>query len=59
MEITEQQYRRTEPVLPRQRGAVSLPKLTALNAILLVTEQGGKWRGLHKRFGNGHTIDTR
>ena len=59
MEITEQQYRRIEPVLPRQRGNVSLSNLTVLNAILYVAEQGCKWRGLPKRFGNWHTIYTR
>ena len=30
-----------------------------LNAILFVAEQGCKWRGLPKRFGNWHTIYTR
>ncbi|MDI3463601.1 MAG: Transposase [Nitrospira sp.] len=30
-----------------------------LSAILYVTEQGCKWRGLPKRFGNWYTIDTR
>ncbi|MDE0164243.1 MAG: IS5 family transposase [Bryobacterales bacterium] len=59
MEITEEQYRRIEPVLPRQRGNVSLSNLTVLNAILYVAEQGSKWRGLPRRFGNWHTIYTR
>ena len=59
MEITEQQYLRIEPVLPRQRGNVSLSNLTVLNAILYVAEQGCKWRGLPRRFGNWHTIYTR
>ena len=59
MKITEQQYRRIEAVLPRQRGNVSLSNLTVLNAILYVAEQGCKWRGLPKRFGNWHTIYTR
>ncbi|MCY4587486.1 MAG: IS5/IS1182 family transposase, partial [Bryobacterales bacterium] len=36
MEITEEQYRRIEPVLPCQRGNVSLSNLTVLNAILYV-----------------------
>ena len=45
MEITEQEYRRIESVLPRQRGNVSLSNLTVLNAILFVAEQGCKWRG--------------
>src|SRR6266851_4135919 len=59
MEITEAQYLRIAPVLPRQRGNVSLSNLTRLNAILYVAEQGCKWRGLPKRFGNWHTIYTR
>jgi transposase len=59
MEITEAQYLRIEPSLPRQRGNVSLPNLQVLNALLYVAEQGCKWRGLPKRFGNWHTIYTR
>ena len=59
MEITEAQYRRIEPILPRQRGNVRLSNLEVLNAILYVAEQGCKWRGLPKRFGNWHTIYTR
>src|ERR1019366_8084956 len=59
MEITEVQYARIESSLPRQRGNVSLTNLAVLNAILYVAEQGCKWRGLPKRFGNWHTIDTR
>ncbi len=59
MEIGEAQYQRIEPILPRRRGNVSLSNLTVLNAILYVAEQGCKWRGLPKRFGNWHTIYTR
>ena len=59
MEITEAQYLRIEPSLPRQRGKVSLSNLPVLNALLSVAEQGCKGRGLPKRFGNGHTIYTR
>jgi transposase len=59
MEITEAQYRRIEPILPRQRGNVSLSNLTVLNAILYVAEHGCKWRGLPQQFGNWHTIYTR
>jgi transposase len=53
------QYGRIESSLPRQRGNVSLTNLAVLNAILYVAEQGCKWRGLPKRFGNWHTIYTR
>jgi transposase len=59
MEITEAQYRRIEPSLPRQRGNVRLPNLAVVNAILYVAEHGSKWRGLPKRFGNWHTVYTR
>src|SRR5208337_1219388 len=59
MEITEAQYGRIECSLPRQRGNVSMTNLSVLNAILYVAEQGCKWRGLPKRFGNWHTIYTR
>ncbi len=59
MEITQEQYRRIEDCLPRQRGNVSLTNLEVINAILHVAEQGCKWRGLPKRLGNWHTIYTR
>ena len=59
MELTEAQYARIAPYLPRQRGNVRLSNLQVLNAILYVAEQGCKWRGLPKRFGNWHTIYTR
>ena len=59
MELTEEQYERIAPLLPKQRGNVSLSNLEVLNAILYVAEQGCKWRGLPARFGNWHTIYTR
>src|SRR5699024_3489628 len=59
MEITQAQYQRIPPLLPRQRGNVSLSNLQVLNAILYVAEHGCKWRGLPKRYGNWHTIYTR
>lgn len=59
MEISEDQYARIEHCLPVQRGNVSLTNLQVLNAILYVAENGCKWRGLPRRFGNWHTIYTR
>jgi len=59
MELTESQYELIQPFLPRQRGNVSLTNLQVLNAILYVPEQGCKWRGLPKSFGNWHTIYMR
>jgi transposase len=59
MELNEQQFQQIESCLPLQRGNVSMSNRTVLNAILYVAEQGCKWRGLPKRFGNWHTIYTR
>jgi len=59
MEITPAQYKRIEHCLPLQRGNVRLSNLQVLNAVLYVAENGCKWRGLPKRFGNWHTIYTR
>jgi transposase len=59
MELTEAQYRHIKRCLPTQRGNVTFTNLQVLNAILYVAEQGCKWRGLPKRFGNWHTIYTR
>lgn len=59
MEISEEQFRRIDGALPRQRGNVRVTNLQFLNALLFVAEQGCKWRGLPKRFGPWHTIYTR
>ncbi len=59
MELTPAQYERIAPLLPVQRGNVSLSNLQVLNAILYVAEHGCKWRGLPAHFGNWHTIYTR
>src|SRR5882757_8635323 len=59
MEITQTQYEQIADCLPTQRGNVRINNLDVLNAILYVAEQGCKWRGLPKRFGNWHTIYTR
>jgi transposase len=59
MELTELQYERIKDALPVQRGNVRLSNLAVLNAILYVAEQGCKWRGLPRRFGNWHTIYVR
>ena len=56
MELTEAQYERIKDALPVQRGNVSLSNLQALNALLYVAEQGCKWRGLPKRFGEWHNV---
>jgi len=59
VELTQTQYEHIAPLLPRQRGNVSLSNLQVLNAILYVAEHGCRWRGLPERFGNWHTIYMR
>lgn len=59
MKLTSAQLKKIEPLLPRQRGNVTLTNLNVLNAILYVAEHGCKWRGLPEHFGNWHTIYTR
>jgi len=59
MEINQTQYEQIADCLPTQRGNVTLSNLQVVNAILYVAEQGCKWRGLPKRFGNWHTIYVR
>jgi transposase len=59
VEIAEEQFRRIESALPRQRGNVRVSNLQFVNALLFVAEHGCKWRGLPKRFGPWHTIYTR
>ena len=59
MEITPEQYEKIKDSLPVQRGNVRFGNLTMLNALLYVAENGCKWRGLPKHFGNWHSIYVR
>ncbi|MCX2784641.1 IS5 family transposase, partial [Microbulbifer thermotolerans] len=59
MELTAQQFKTIEHLLPIPRGNVKISNLQVLNAILYVAEHGCKWRGLPKRFGRWHSIYMR
>ena len=59
MEITAQQFRIIENLLPVPRGNVKISHLDVLNAVLYVAEQGCKWRALPTRFGRWHSIYMR
>jgi transposase len=59
MEISAQQYKIIELLLPLLRDNVKLVNLNVLNAILYVAEHGCKWRGLPATFGNWHSIYAR
>ena len=59
MEISEEQYKKIEQYLPRQRGNVSINNIRLINALLYITENGCKWRALPKSYGNWHKIYVR
>jgi TetR/AcrR family transcriptional regulator len=59
MDISANQFRSIEPLLPVQRGNVSLTNRQVVNALLHVAEHGTTWRGVPERFGPWHTIYTR
>ncbi|OQA82753.1 MAG: hypothetical protein BWY31_03101 [Lentisphaerae bacterium ADurb.Bin242] len=59
MELTQLQYEKIAKYLPRQRGNVSMSNHQLVNAILYMAENGCKWRGLPKSYGNWHTVYVR
>ena len=59
MQVTIEQFKQIEDLLPRQRGNVSIENLQMLNAILYVAANGCKWRALPACYGNWHTVYTR
>ena len=59
MELTDAQYERIAPLLPKPRGSLTIPHRQALNALLYVGKEGCTWRGLPPRFGNWHTVYVR
>ena len=59
MELSDAQYERIAPLLPKPRGSLSIPHRQALNALLYVAKEGCSWRGLPEHFGNWHTVYVR
>jgi transposase len=59
MEINEEQYRKIQDLLPKQRGHVKIANLTVLNVPVYRCENGCKWRALPERFGHRHVIYMR
>ena len=59
MELTDEQYERIAPLLPRPRGNAKLSQRQVLNGLLYMAEQGCKWRALPERFGHWHTVYMR
>ena len=59
MEITAQQYKIIENLLPIPRSNMKISNLQALNALLYIVEYGCKWCGLPKKFCRWHSIYMR
>ena len=59
MEINIREYEKLKPILPVQRGNVTVENMTFINALLYICENGCKWRRLPKEYGNWHVIYKR
>jgi transposase len=59
MKITENQFDKLKPYLPRPRGNVKVDCLLLVNAILYIAENGCKWRSLPLSFGKWNTVYRR
>jgi len=59
MEINEAQYELISSCFPLHRKPAGISNLQVLNACIYVLNNGCKWRGLPKEYGNWHTIYTR
>lgn len=56
MNISKAQYERIAGHFPVQRGNVKTDNYTFICAVLYMAENGCKWRGLPKEYGNWATI---
>jgi transposase len=59
MEINQERYEKLKPLLPVQRGNVTIDNMTFINALLYICENGCKWRKLPKEYGKWHAIYKR
>ncbi len=57
--LSDEQYARIEPLLPRRGNHVKIAHRQVLDAWLYVYYQGCTWRGLPREFGDWHTIYVR
>ena len=61
-ELTDEQWERLEPLLPRQRPTTGRPNKdhrTILNGILWILRTGAPWRDLPERYGPWKTVFSR
>ncbi len=59
MELKKEQYEKISSCFPKQRKPAKISNLDVLNAVLYLVENGCKWRGLPKEYGDWHVIYVR
>ena len=59
MKLNQEQYERIRDCFPKQRKPAKISNLDVLNAVLYLVENGCKWRGLPKEYGDWHVIYVR
>lgn len=57
--MKREQYEKIQECFPKQRKPAKISNLDVLNAVLYLVENGCKWRGLPKEYGNWHVIYVR
>jgi transposase len=58
-ELTDQQWHRLEPLLPRHGRRSTRGDRTFINAVLFLMKTGCPWRDLPERYGNWKTVYNR
>jgi transposase len=59
MELSRKQFKRIAPLLPKQRGHVSIENFTLLKALIYICKNGCAWRALPEKFGPWHSVYMR
>ncbi len=59
MKLQKEQYEKIKDCFPKQRKPAKISNLDVLNAVLYLVENGCKWRGLPKEYGDWHVIYVR
>ena len=59
MKIQKEQYEKIKDCFPKQRKPAKISNMDVLNAVLYLVENGCKWRGLPKEYGDWHVIYVR
>ena len=59
MQLTDAQFERIAPYLPRPSGHTKVGQRQVVEALLYIAKEGCSWRALPERFGNWHTIYVR